>query len=61
MPSDRLTHILEREVAELKATGIAKGKENIVAEVRQAEESRGPRFLLEGEGQKEFIRLNSNS
>jgi glycine C-acetyltransferase len=61
MPSDRLTQILEREVAELKTTGIAKGKENIVAEVRQAEESRGPRFLLEGEGQKEFIRLNSNS
>jgi glycine C-acetyltransferase len=61
MPSDRLTRIFEKEVEELQATGIAKGKENIVTQVRHAKESRGPRFLLAGEGEKEFIRLNSNS
>ena len=61
MPSDRLKQVFEKEVLELHATGTAKGEENIVTEVRHAEGNRGPRFLLEGEGDKEFIRLNSNS
>ena len=61
MPSDRLKQVFKQEVSELHETGIAKGKENIVTEVKRAQKNRGPRFLLEGEGEKEFIRLNSNS
>lgn len=61
MPSDRLKQVFKQEVSELHETGIAKGKENIVTEVKRAQGNRGPRFLLEGEGEKEFIRLNSNS
>ncbi|MFC1707911.1 aminotransferase class I/II-fold pyridoxal phosphate-dependent enzyme [Planctomycetota bacterium] len=41
--------------------GTAKGEETVVLGVRPAEGERGPRFLLRGAGEKEFIRMNSNS
>lgn len=61
MPLDRLVDLLDARVAELEAAGTAKGAESVVTGVRRAEGGRGPRFLLEGEGGKEFIRMNSNS
>jgi len=61
MPSDRLTEALSRHVTELESAGTAKGAEAVVVGVLQAEGERGPRFLLEGEGDKEFLRMNSNS
>ncbi len=61
MPVDRLTTVLEHHVAGLQAAGTAKGAEKVVVEVRPARGGRGPRFLLEGQGDKEFIRMNSNS
>ena len=54
MPSDRLTEALSRHVTELESAGTAKGAEAVVVGVLQAEGERGPRFLLEGEGVKEF-------
>lgn len=61
MPIDRLTTVLEDHVASLEETGTAKGEESVVVGVKRAEGNRGPRFLLEGEGDKEFLRMNSNS
>ena len=61
MPMDRLTTVLHDHVAALEEAGTAKGAETVVVGVRRAEGDRGPRFLLEGEGDKEFIRMNSNS
>jgi len=61
MPLDRLTPVLEKQVHDLSVAGTAKGAEAVVREVRPAEGDRGPRFLLEGRGDKEFIRMNSNS
>jgi glycine C-acetyltransferase len=61
MPVDRLTTVLQDHVAGLEEAGTAKGAETVVVGVRRAERNRGPRFLLEGEGDKEFIRMNSNS
>jgi glycine C-acetyltransferase len=61
MPLDRLTTVLDRDVAELEEAGTAKGAEHVVVGVRPAEGDRGPRFRLEGEGDREFIRMNSNS
>ena len=37
MPSDRLKQVFKQEVLELHETGIAKGKENIVTEVKRAQ------------------------
>jgi glycine C-acetyltransferase len=61
MPVDRLTTVLENHVASLEEAGTAKGAESVVVGVRRAADDRGPRFLLEGEGEKEFMRMNSNS
>jgi glycine C-acetyltransferase len=61
MPTDRLTQVLEDHVTGLEEAGTAKGAETVVVGVKRAEDDRGPRFLLEGEGDKEFLRMNSNS
>jgi glycine C-acetyltransferase len=61
MPLDRVGPLLQKHVADLASKGTAKGKESVVRQVLRPEGKRGPRFLLEGEGDKEFIRMNSNS
>ena len=61
MPLDRLNDALERHVKSLEEAGTAKGAETVVVEVIPASGERGPRFRLEGEGEREFIRMNSNS
>ena len=61
MPLDRLSPVLADHVAALEAQGTAKGAEAVVREVLPAVAGRGPRFLLEGEGDRPFLRMNSNS
>ena len=61
MPIDRLSTVLKKHVTSLEQAGTAKGSETVVVAVKPAHGDRGPRFLLQGEGDKEFIRLNSNS
>jgi glycine C-acetyltransferase len=61
MPLDRLTTAVERHVADLEDKGTAKGAESVVVGVVPAADGRGPRFLLEHEGEKHFLRMNSNS
>jgi glycine C-acetyltransferase len=61
MPADRLRKVLLEHVAGLEEAGTAKGDETVVVGVKRAKGDRGPRFLLKGEGDKEFIRMNSNS
>jgi glycine C-acetyltransferase len=58
---DRLNHILTDHVNSLEEAGTAKGAEAVVTGVLPAAVGRGPRFRLEGQGDKEFIRMNSNS
>ena len=61
MPLDRLTEALDREVRALEEQNTAKGAETVVTGVLPPEGDRGPRFHLQGEGDREFIRMNSNS
>src|SRR5690606_16117642 len=61
MAVDRLTGVLRAHVEGLEEAGTAKGGESVVVAVRPAAGDRGPRFLLEGEGEREFMRMNSNS
>ena len=61
MPLDRITNVLAAHVASLEEKGTAKGAEAVVRGVIKPQGNRGPRFLLEGEGTREFIRMNSNS
>ncbi|HSJ08053.1 MAG TPA: pyridoxal phosphate-dependent aminotransferase family protein [Longimicrobiales bacterium] len=61
MPLDRVGPVLAAHVAGLEERGTAKGAESVVTEVVRPAGSRGPRFRLHGEGDREFIRMNSNS
>lgn len=61
MPLDRIRSTLEDHVATLEQQGTAKGEEAVVVGVRAPDGARGPRVLLEGQGGREFIRMNSNS
>ena len=38
-----------------------KGDESVICGVIPARDGGGPRYLLEGEGDKPFLRMNSNS
>jgi glycine C-acetyltransferase len=61
MPLNRLTEVLRDHVSDLETKGTAKGTESVVTRAIPPSGDRGPRFLLEGEGEKEFLRMNSNS
>jgi glycine C-acetyltransferase len=61
MPVDRLSTTLKKHVDALREAGTAKGAEKVVVGVKRAEGDRGPRFMLAGEGDREFMRMNSNS
>jgi glycine C-acetyltransferase len=61
MPIDKLVPVLDREVARLEEEGRAKGGEVVVTRVLRPEGDRGPRFMLRGQGEKLFLRMNSNS
>ena len=61
MPMDRLNTVLDAHLADLDSSGTAKGREAVVTQVLPAGEARGPRFRLDGEGDRDFLRMNSNS
>ena len=61
MPSDRLHDALAAELDDLRSRGVTKGDEAVVIALIPARAGRGPRFLLAGEGDTEFLRMNSNS
>jgi len=61
MGTEKLKDVLEKEMERLKEEGRAKGKEFIITGVKKAEKGKGPRYFIKGFGNKEFIRMNSNS
>jgi glycine C-acetyltransferase len=61
MPLDKLIPVLDAHVKRLQGEGRDKGTEAVVTRVLGAEGDRGPRFMLRGQGEKQFIRMNSNS
>ncbi|MCP4134336.1 MAG: aminotransferase class I/II-fold pyridoxal phosphate-dependent enzyme [bacterium] len=61
MPLNKLEKALTKKLSELNEKGTLKGKETVITRVKPAQGPRGPRYLLERYGEKEFIRMNSNS
>ena len=61
MPLQKLNNALQLELDDLYATGSAKGKEMVIVGVKPAENDKGPRYYVEGLGNKEFLRMNANS
>jgi glycine C-acetyltransferase len=61
MPHDRFLKALSAEVDALRERGTLKGEESVIVEVLPAEGDRGPRYRLEGFGDKPFLKMNSNN
>ena len=61
MPTSRLSGMLAKRLDELKETNRLKGDESVIRGVIPARDGRGPRYVLEGEGETAFLRMNSNS
>ena len=61
MSLKRMNAVLQEAVEELKARGTAKAREMVVTGIKPATAARGPRYLIEGYGDTEFLRMNSNS
>ena len=61
MPMDRLEGALRGHLDKLDAQGTRKGDEQVFVAVVPASGPNGPRFLLDGEGDKQFLRMSSNS
>jgi glycine C-acetyltransferase len=61
MPTRKLTPLLEARLDEMRRSGRLKGAESVTRGIIPPTGGRGPRFLVEGEGAKPFLRMNSNS
>jgi len=61
MSITKLNKILTDSVADLKAKGSAKGDEMVITGMKPAEGEKSVRYFVEGYGDKEFVKMNSNS
>jgi glycine C-acetyltransferase len=61
MPIQGLSQALASKLDEMKQAGRLKGKEAIIRGVVAAEPGKGRRYVLEGEGERPFLRMNSNN
>jgi glycine C-acetyltransferase len=60
MPALRLEAALLQRLGDLEAAGRRKGAESVICGVVPARDGKGPRYLLEGHGERPFLRMNSN-
>jgi glycine C-acetyltransferase len=61
MALEKLNSALGKNLADLRASGRDKGAEMVIRKIKKPEGNYGPRYLLEGYGEKEFIKMNANS
>ena len=61
MPFHRLSQALSTEIAAIDGRGSNKRHEVVMVDVVQPGEGHGPRYLLQGQGSKPFIKMNSNN
>lgn len=64
MPHDRFHQALSAELDALREKGTLKGDESVITRVLPADVAdtgKGPRYLLEGEGDRPFLKMNSNN
>jgi glycine C-acetyltransferase len=56
-----LEKVLNESLNDLKKRGTFKGKETLITGIKPAEPGKGPRYFIEGQGDKEFLKMNGNS
>ncbi len=60
MPTDRLRQELATQLAQLEREQRRRGEEAVTVGVLPPSAESGPRYLLRGEGERPFLRMNSN-
>ena len=61
MPISRLSQTLNAEIATVDGRGSSKRHEVVIVEVVPPGDGRGPRYLLQGQGSRPFLKMNSNN
>lgn len=61
MPIHGLTRALAARLEEMARSGRLKGTESVISRVIAGRDGYGPRYVIEGEGGRPFLRMNSNS
>ena len=61
MPTHGLSKALAARLEEMAQSGRLKGGETVLRAIIPAQDGSGPRYLIEGEGEKPFLRMNTNS
>ncbi len=61
MALERLNTALNKNLEELRTTGRDKGAELVIREIKKGKGKFGARYILEGYGEQEFIKMNANS
>ncbi len=61
MSLKKLEPLLTDKLTELQQQGICKGNEKVITGMKAAADGFGPRYFLEGYGDRAFLRMNSNS
>lgn len=61
MPLNKLEPLLNNKLLQLQEQGVAKGREKVIAGIQPGTDGFGPRYFLEGCGDRAFLRMNSNS
>ena len=57
----KVKKVLSAHLDELKRKGTLKGKETVITGIKLAEGEKGPRYFIQGYGDKEFLRMNANN
>lgn len=57
----KIESLFNDKVNQLQRQGINKGQEKVITGIRPATEGFGPRYLLEGFGDRPYLRMNSNA
>jgi glycine C-acetyltransferase len=61
MPLHRLSQTLNAEIAAIDGRGSSKRHEAVITEVVPPQDGHGPRYLLQGQGTRPFLKMNSNN
>jgi len=61
MATEKIEKIIAGYLEELSHKGTLKGRETILCGMKPAENGFGDRYFLQGHGEEEFLRMNSNS
>ena len=61
MPLDKMEKWISERLEQLKQDGTIKGNELVINKIKKSSGRKGPRYLVEGAGSREFLKMNSNS